>query len=423
MSDPVNLSIAKLRKRTKLTTHRKWQIIVRPASCHRLELHDLLFHHNSAVLLPDSPLSDKLPSQNRKEWEDREILNKCQQSHPDSHERYRHGECGDDTSGLDEYYDTFAILAALFEFVRKYRNYCILLAGHTDTSGQESYNFALSKLRSQNVLFLLQGKKKEWVDVSNQKSKIEDYQHILRYFNNRFGWQCDPGPIDNSKGPKTEKAVIKFQEAYNTRFSMTISVDGKVGLQTWGAIFDIYQHRLSECLKNTNASPLSPELPFMQPHPYIACGENIPIDQAERDNFRSQANRRVEILLFKNEEIPELSCINSDTGFCMQGCNRGKCIVYNPHFYRQIPLVPETVDDMSAESEDNGYFRITDCETAPEEYVEVGYENDDCEIEYCSVDEEEKDDGWKFLDEFPEEDKPPIYKYCCEGRHEGVRES
>ena len=47
---------------------------------------------------------------------------------------------------------------------------------------------------------------------------------------------------------------------------------------------------------------------------YVACGESFPIDSAQKDNYRSQDNRRVEILIFDHDDAPVLKCPVTDTG-------------------------------------------------------------------------------------------------------------
>jgi len=41
--------------------------------------------------------------------------------------------------------------------------------------------------------------------------------------------------------------------------------------------------------------------------PWIGCGEDYPIDEKYRDGYRSQTNRRVELLFFEPAEAAKLS--------------------------------------------------------------------------------------------------------------------
>ncbi|MCX7726471.1 MAG: peptidoglycan-binding protein, partial [Chitinispirillaceae bacterium] len=274
------IPITRLKKAFQLTTNHKWIIKVTPAECKRLELQDLLFHHNSAVLLPDSPENENSTSQKRVSWEDPDILDKCRNSHPDTYRRYKEESVNDENSGADRNeYDSFFILATLFVYCIKRPNCHILIAGHTDRSGDDTVNFELSKLRALNVLALLQNDRQTWIETCMQKSKIEDYQHILSYLTrtspldpetHQKQWNCDPGEIDNVKGPRTTEAIKNFQQTYNRIFDQSIQVDGEVGPQTWEAFFTLYRLKLLETFKKLSDNATMPELPFLQTRSYIA---------------------------------------------------------------------------------------------------------------------------------------------------------
>src|SRR5689334_1612103 len=156
-----------------LTTGTRFTIRVRPGlRAFRAELEDVLFHFNSAVMLPEAPRPaepDTLPPRQP-------------------------------FTGLD------AIAAALAHAVlhpeRK-----LLVTGHADTVGSDSDNLALSNLRSRNVLALLAGDKPDWVKTADSKHKTEDHQQILKWAAVQRQWPTDPGAIDGQDGPKTQEAL------------------------------------------------------------------------------------------------------------------------------------------------------------------------------------------------------------------------
>lgn len=270
---------------------------------HVLEVEDVHFHHDSAVLLPD----------------------------------YQHSGA---STGEEDHINGLAVLTACYRHAKRNPAQKILIAGHTDTSGGADYNLTLSQLRADNVLAALQGDRDLWVSISHQKHKVEDYQQILKWASVTRGWNCDPGPVNNVHGPQTGAAVKSFQKSYNQEFHATIAEDGAVGPQTWGAFFDVYMDELKKSLKPEDGElvRLRQQLKFLNDaQPGVGCGENHPLDAARKDNYRSQINRRVEILFFDPGEEPKMDC-HPKRGSCVPL----KCEVYNSKLYQfiHIPVNP-----------------------------------------------------------------------------------
>lgn len=176
-----------------------------------LEMEDVHFHHDSAVLMPD--------------------FAHCDTTSPSS-------------EGNSDHFSGLAVIAACYAHAAEHPGQKLLITGHTDTSGTESYNQALSQKRADNVLSLLLGNNDGWVQVVNQQHQVEDCQQILKWIADVWFWDCDPGPVDNKKGPQTETGIAVFQSSYNREFQKSLTEDGKVGPQTWGAIFDVYMQML-----------------------------------------------------------------------------------------------------------------------------------------------------------------------------------
>ncbi|MBU0640197.1 MAG: hypothetical protein KKB50_15130 [Planctomycetes bacterium] len=261
-----------------------------------LEVEDLHFHYNSAVMMPDYKPGE-----------------------PDAHEpeRYR-------VTGL-------AVLRACYLHARDNPDQSLLIAGHTDTSGQAAYNCGLSQLRADNVLCALEGNREGWVEISNSKHRVEDYQQILKWAAETRGWSCDPGPVDNSPGRRTTAAVTAFQSAYNREFGTALAEDGLMGRQTWGAFFDVYMAELRRILaaEGHDLEALRAQLAYVDSgRKAVGCGENFPVEAKRRDNYRSKANRRVEILFFDPEEKPHLTCPAGGGQ-----CALERCAIYKPGLY------------------------------------------------------------------------------------------
>lgn len=268
---------------------------VREVDC--LEVHDLLFHHDSAVMMP-GPAEPGGPDQ---------------------------------ITGI-------VILAVAYRHAENNPEKGAIVVGHTDTSGSDDYNVKLSWQRAENVYYLLAGRKDDWVTSSDKKDKVEDRQQILKWLSTNQGWDCDPGKVDNVDGSGTQGALKKFQQQYNQKFSKSIKEDGKIGKETWEAFFDVYMDVLAALLE-TDAAGLDEArgaLQFLESgKEFVGCGENFPLEAVGVNNFRSQTNRRVEILFIKKEPKLALDCHPGK-----EQCVPDKCLIYKSGTIRIKPIPP-----------------------------------------------------------------------------------
>jgi hypothetical protein len=216
---------------------------------------------------------------------------------------------------------TVGILASVLRFIEEHPDRKLLLAGHTDTVGQDKDNQTLSEERVAGSLAVLMGDRQSFIDIAEGRHKVSDYKQILRWvaqqdFIPGFGG-CDPGKIDDVEG--TGVAPVKaFQDAYNQNKASflpeaeALKVDGSVGPKTWGAFFDIYEAGLRDELGSdaNQVSRLRGQLKFLlEDKPGIGFGEKHPKANAGKDNKEELANRRVEFLLFRPDELPDLSVL------------------------------------------------------------------------------------------------------------------
>jgi hypothetical protein len=276
-----------------------------------LEMEDVLFHHNSAVMMPDAPAG-----------------NSSSQGTGDNPDDAQNRASQDRFSGIE----ALALVFKQFEFDPNKR---MLITAHTDTSGQPDFNFTLSDLRARNVLFLLDGSREPWAEVCRDRHKIEDYQQIMTFFvlSPRWLWTCDPQGIDNRWGDKTETAIENFISDYNNWLAALgpslsesqpldpalkdqIAADSKHlwPIEMWRAVYELYEHEMASSL-GTDRDALNKDyrsyIQFtnhQRETKYVACGESFPIDSSEKSNYRSQTNRRVELLFFDRNEMPTIDC-------------------------------------------------------------------------------------------------------------------
>lgn len=288
---------------TRLTTHTH-QFRLTPFRGYLLEVEDEHFHHDSAVLLPNYP--------------------------PNNHP-------GDGPSlGL-------AVLAECLKHQSANLQQSVLFAGHADTSGPDQYNLAISLKRAEAVLHAIMGERDPWIAICEGQHKVEDYQLILTWVADIYGWDCDPNGVDNVNGTDTQRAVKNFQTTYNQALGKSIGVDGTVGHDTWGAFFDLYMDMLQNLCETDDAGleQMRSQLNFIGPK-VVGCGENWPIEKPQRQNYRSQINRRVEILFFDPGQEPKLDCHPGTS------CTPVLCEIYNLKMYRftVIPVMPSAPKDI-----------------------------------------------------------------------------
>ena len=269
---------------------------------HVLEVEDALFRTDSAVLLPDG--------------QDPTSVNK---------------------KGKLKTVTGPGVIAAALRFFDEHPEKLILVAGHTDTVSTPAYNLTLSELRAACVQAVLTGDRDQFGTLADQRHKVKDYQQILSWASKTKGWSCDPGPIDGVHGDQTSKAVRGFKSSWNQEHSGATQLDadnGQVKAETWKAFFDLYEEGIQAELGSSSdgVQQLRGKLKFTTPNP-VGCGESHPIDHLGQDNYESQTNRRVEILFFDPDELPDLACHAG-------ACNPKICQVYDLKRYLRTHLPP-----------------------------------------------------------------------------------
>jgi len=267
-----------------------------------VEVHDALFRTNSCVVLPEG----ETPS------------------------------AADHTS-----ISSVGIFAATLRFVEAHPGRKLLVAGHTDTTGAVDFNQTLSEERAKVALALLEGDRDAFVGLADKRHTVADYKQILSWCAKAFDdvdFDCDPGTIDDNASTGSGP-LRRFQAAYNANKDAIgasdqadLAVDGAIGPQTWGAFFDVYELGLRNELGEDAAglADLRQKLTFVDSeNKALGFGEHHPIEQASRDNFRSQKNRRVELLFFEAGEEPDIALAKSDPDVSE---------IYLPGTYDQVPV-------------------------------------------------------------------------------------
>lgn len=108
------------------------------------------------------------------------------------------------------------IIASCLRYAQEHPNDLLLVAGHTDTSGNLDYNKKLSAWRAENILALLTNNGKRWAQICNSRDRMKsrDYNQILAWLSEERGFNCHPGKIDDSGN---DLLVNTFRKEYNIK--------------------------------------------------------------------------------------------------------------------------------------------------------------------------------------------------------------
>jgi hypothetical protein len=172
----------------------------------------------------------------------------------------------------------------------------LLVAGHTDAQGSDTYNLNLSQQRAEIVAAALQSNAHRWLAnysrprAGQQWGSRED-AWMLSEVPSRDATYLPGGP---GGGGDLESATRKYQQAKN------LAVDGVAGRQTRAALIADY------------LALLTPELPAGMHVETLACGERHLIPGASEEE-----DRRVELFAFEGEIAPPASaCREAPTHPC-----------------------------------------------------------------------------------------------------------
>jgi hypothetical protein len=256
-----------------------------------VEMEDVGFHTNSAVLLPTPP-------------------------------RERASEEQAAVTGL-------AAVRAVLRNAEQNPEAVLVVAGHTDSAGSDATNRELSRLRAENVLAYLRGDRSAWAKSAHDRHEVEDWQRILTWLAVHRGWSCDPGGVDNLDGPKSQAGLDGFRAAYTRAKDAPLGDEGPMCKADWGAFYDCYEDDLGRLLgcSTDDLAERRARVQFHEPAS-IGCGESWPSDAAGIDGHASQTNRRVEFLFFQPADAPTLACHAGG------GCDPAQCDLYGANGYK-----------------------------------------------------------------------------------------
>ena len=325
-----------------------------------LEMHDALFRTNSCVVLPEGEDPAERPQ---------------------------------DHLSLTSY----GLVATVLRFNEEHPGKKLFVAGHCDTTATVGFNQRLSEERAAATVALIVGDRDAFAKLADDRHQVADYKQILSWIAEAFDpdlfevpFDCDPGAIDDDAASGKD-AVLAFQEAYNQNKSLLgasaddLQENGSMGPETWGAFFDCYEYALRDELDEDadGVVALRDQVEWADDERRgLGFSEHHPVDNLGRDGYRSQANRRVEVLFFDDGEVPDLERAESNpegSELYLPGRYERQYVSYDPsdwpgpfrlelylHDEWQM-LLPDTDYELivgeetrTGKSDENGFFEEND---------------------------------------------------------------
>ncbi len=256
-----------------------------------LEFEDLLFHDNSAVMLPEVP-------------------------------------------GLDPIADNAPMtgvkaIGMAFLFAAMYPERGILITGHTASQSDVPESFRLSRERASCVMYMLQGNDARWALTCAGRHTVEDYKQILKYLHEYTGswkdgdWECDPGDVDNSFNEATQTALNNFATHFNSDIAddseeiaplpatlgdiISEATDNRLSAGHWLALYSVYELMVCDFLGKTRTelADMSLDLNWVSDMvKMVGCGHSYAVPDSERgdDKIRSATDSRIELLIYQGND-------------------------------------------------------------------------------------------------------------------------
>ena len=256
-----------------------------------LEFEDLLFHDDSAVMMPEVP-------------------------------------------GLDPAADNAPMtgvkaIGMAFLFAGLYPERGILITGHTASQSDVQESFRLSRERASGIMYLLQGNVGRWATTCAGRHTIEDYKQILKYLHEYAGewkdgdWECDPGDVDNSFNEATQTALNNFAQHFNSDIAADLeeiaslpatlgdiiseATDNHLSSTHWRAFCHVYELMVCDFLGKTRTelAEMRNDLHWVSDTvKMVGCGHSYAVPDSERgdDKIRSETDSRVELLIYQGND-------------------------------------------------------------------------------------------------------------------------
>ena len=175
----------------------------------------------------------------------------------------------------------------------------LLIVGHASPDGGAAANDALALRRAECARHLLLGERDAWVDLATQHGSPADVQRLLRYLAVAHEWPTEPARVDGVVDAAVQAAVARFQEHYNAIFAGDLDVDGIIGEQTLGALFDVQQEELRLQLEALAVPEAAPR--WFTAKGVASAGGRVLGHPAIAGSWSAEGQRRVDLLLLPED--------------------------------------------------------------------------------------------------------------------------
>jgi peptidoglycan hydrolase-like protein with peptidoglycan-binding domain len=370
---------------------------IKPYPCYIIEIEDVHFNEGAAVLIPQERMIDSEDAQPDSEldFSNDNMKQALEKYHPGLYDiwynsEFEPGEIAQDEAVID--FSDLNIILSIYEVLKNNNDYKLVIVGHSETGEAESGHQELSEKRAGSLYHLLKGEEDEWWGMIKGFSRTIDMQSVLAYFVHRYGWGCNPGPIDNILGILTKRAVKNFQKTYNKKFNDSIPVDGEINSQTWKAVFNVYMKELADLAGGKdNLGQLRDNLRFVDDaQPTVAYGNKYPISGIGWYKYKSKNDRRLELLFFKTGKEPRVDDIEN--------------LVYASESYRleNVELEEKEVQDTGDdESWDEIEIEDIDDEAEPDDELDAADFESECDMDEDTISADDDWDDLLTLDNLP----------------------
>jgi hypothetical protein len=224
--------------------------------------------------------------------------------------------------------------------------------------------------------------------VCAQKHVVSDYQQIMKYAAKAYGWNCDPGAIDNSWGPTTERACFVFlKEVIPNQADSLFSTIRNDRLKAWPVtvwqeVYAIYKKELCTTLYEFGLNPaelmslrvsLSKQMNALH-IPYVNCGMSFPVNQADRSQYSSQENRRVEVIFLDADCSPKDKSGNIHIACCPEKTRAHtpeECPIWNSLLYVKKVEKPVLSPKITVKYFIDSHMHTNSGKCAPAEFTRI----------------------------------------------------
>jgi|GEM_PF-1194376 len=231
----------------------------------------------------------------------------------------------------------------------------IQVFGHTDASGDEGHNKALSERRAAVVLALLQSDVEAMLELAREDGWTPwEYQVLLRVLGS------DPGPTDGDPRTLTDLALAHFADRYRAGHFHPHSSPRLPDLRA-----NAFDAATIEALLDAFVHAHAPDLAGCTLHtvrPTVGCSEYNLLRP------RGSLNRRVSLLTTLDDPHPENApCVAGDPGACaIVGEGLYGCMWYREHV-RAEPQQPAALFDPRWLPLDDGSYWLSVLTNLPDE--------------------------------------------------------